>query len=152
MSMKRSLVFAGLLIALSAIPASAVIVARADITYDIESNHAVAIVSFTYQRSSFDGREYQFEVTLQSTSRSISGRINETSFTLIASSTRPPAPPPPDSDPQNQNDNSGCPQYENCNSPIVINLGAGPFRLSGKETPVVFDIDADGRPDRLAWT
>jgi hypothetical protein len=62
-----------------------------------------------------------------------------------------PSPPPPDTDPLNNNDNSSCPQYQNCNSPIVINLGGG-YELSDKNDPVMFDIDADGTPNRLAWT
>lgn len=37
-------------------------------------------------------------------------------------------------------------------SPIVINLADGPWKLSGAEDPVSFDIDADGLPNRITWT
>lgn len=39
-----------------------------------------------------------------------------------------------------------------CVSPIVINLEPGPLRLTGIEDPVLFDINADGELETLAWT
>jgi hypothetical protein len=63
-----------------------------------------------------------------------------------------PPPPPPDPGPINNYDDSGCPQYTNCHSPIVLDLGDGGYQLSTKYDPVVFDIDATGSPIRLAWT
>lgn len=36
-------------------------------------------------------------------------------------------------------------------SPIVIQLAEGPFRLSGPADAVRFDIDADGTADRITW-
>lgn len=37
-------------------------------------------------------------------------------------------------------------------SPIVIDSGRDGFRLTSVEEGVLFDIDADGLPDRVAWT
>ena len=37
-------------------------------------------------------------------------------------------------------------------SPIIVNLSDGPWRLSGADDAVSFDIDADGRPNRITWT
>lgn len=37
-------------------------------------------------------------------------------------------------------------------SPLVINLGPGPFRFSGLGDPVWFDINGDGRLDKIGWT
>lgn len=45
--------------------------------------------------------------------------------------------------------NGGC--DANC-SPILINLAGGPWRLSGADDPVLFDIDADGYANRITWT
>jgi hypothetical protein len=39
---------------------------------------------------------------------------------------------------------------ENC--PVVLDLGQDGFHLSGLDPAVSFDIDADGTPDRIAWT
>ena len=39
---------------------------------------------------------------------------------------------------------------ENC--PVLLDLGLDGFHLSGPDPAVRFDIDADGTPDRLAWT
>ncbi|PYQ29924.1 MAG: hypothetical protein DMF56_09365 [Acidobacteria bacterium] len=39
---------------------------------------------------------------------------------------------------------------ENC--PLIVNLDKGPWRLTGLENPVAFDIDADGNPDTIGWT
>jgi hypothetical protein len=38
------------------------------------------------------------------------------------------------------------------NSPIVVNLERGGYRLTGKESPVLFDIQASGTPIRIGWT
>lgn len=37
-------------------------------------------------------------------------------------------------------------------SPILLNLGAGPYRLSHEDDPVEFDIDGNGAPDRITWS
>lgn len=42
--------------------------------------------------------------------------------------------------------------YDGQCSPIIINLDRGPYRLSGPDDPVTFDIDADGTPNRITWT
>jgi hypothetical protein len=39
---------------------------------------------------------------------------------------------------------------ENC--PVILDLQQDGFHLSGPDPAVRFDIDADGRPDELAWT
>lgn len=39
---------------------------------------------------------------------------------------------------------------ENC--PVVLDLDLDGFHLSGPDPAVHFDIDADGAPDRIAWT
>lgn len=39
-----------------------------------------------------------------------------------------------------------------CNSPLVINVGYGPYRFSGLDAAVAFDLDADGNSDLVAWT
>lgn len=36
--------------------------------------------------------------------------------------------------------------------PIVLNPGGGPWRLTGAEDPVAFDLDADGYAERIGWT
>jgi len=38
------------------------------------------------------------------------------------------------------------------NSPIVINFETGGYRLTGAESPVLFDIAATGIPIRIGWT
>lgn len=59
-------------------------------------------------------------------------------------------PPNPPQDPVDPGDpNGGC--DGDC-SPILINLEDGPWRLSGPADPVHFDINADGRRDRITWT
>ncbi|MGH2548346.1 MAG: hypothetical protein ACRDHN_03100, partial [Thermomicrobiales bacterium] len=37
-------------------------------------------------------------------------------------------------------------------TPIVINLEIGPYRLSGPDAPVSFDLDADGLLEQTTWT
>jgi hypothetical protein len=37
-------------------------------------------------------------------------------------------------------------------SPIVIDMGGGDYPLSGLNDPVLFDINGDGRLDRIGWT
>ena len=46
----------------------------------------------------------------------------------------------------------GTERAEYVGTPLVVNMGSGPWRLSGLDVPVLFDIDADGRADRMAWT
>jgi hypothetical protein len=46
----------------------------------------------------------------------------------------------------------GCGEVVPVNCPLILNLGNGPWRLAGIDDPVLFDIDADGQRDRMAWT
>lgn len=39
---------------------------------------------------------------------------------------------------------------ENC--PVILDLELDGFHLSGADPSIAFDIDADGTPDRIAWT
>lgn len=41
--------------------------------------------------------------------------------------------------------------YWNC-SPIILDIDRNGFRLTGLDEPVLFDIDADGVLDTIAWT
>jgi hypothetical protein len=63
---------------------------------------------------------------------------------------QPPPPPPPGG---GDDRGSGCqyPSGETC-TPIIFNLGNGGYRLTGADNPVVFDINATGRPLRIGWT
>ena len=45
-----------------------------------------------------------------------------------------------------------CPGGAPCSSPIIVNLTNGPYRLSGTDDAVHFDIDADREPNHLTWT
>jgi len=45
-----------------------------------------------------------------------------------------------------------CPGGAPCSSPIIVNLQPGPYRLSGPDDAVEFDIDGDGVPNRITWT
>lgn len=92
------------------------------------------------------------EVT--SSAESITFQMPPRDITLCANFVQNPPPPPPDPghDPNNIVDNSGCPAYQNCNSPIIINMGNGPYQLSGSNQPVSFDIDANGTLNRISWT
>lgn len=38
------------------------------------------------------------------------------------------------------------------NSPIVLNLARGQYRLTGRNDPVMFDIGGTGTPSRIGWT
>ena len=49
-------------------------------------------------------------------------------------------------------DNCGPGNTNPPNSPIVINFGQGDYRLTGKNSPVFFDIAASGRLARIGWT
>ena len=74
--------------------------------------------------------------------------INGTSNRYSSATKCAPAPPPPP--PSDSGDpNGGC--DANC-SPIVINRSNGPWQFSGTGDPVTFDIDANGRLDRITWT
>lgn len=37
-------------------------------------------------------------------------------------------------------------------SPIIIAPHGGKYKLAGADDPVVFDLNSDGRPDRITWT
>lgn len=56
-------------------------------------------------------------------------------------------PPPPIGD-----QCGGNTDFTSACSPIVINFERGPYRLTGAESPVLFDIAATGRPIRIGWT
>jgi hypothetical protein len=46
-----------------------------------------------------------------------------------------------------------CPgDIEKTNCPLIVNTGNAPWRLSGIDNGVLFDIDADGTRDRMGWT
>ena len=49
-----------------------------------------------------------------------------------------------DTPPVEDDEGTGC--------PIVLNPTDGPWRLTGTHDGVLFDIDADGRPERMGWT
>lgn len=53
----------------------------------------------------------------------------------------PPPPDPPEK-----------PEIPEENCPVLLDLEMDGFHLSGPEPAVLFDIDADGDPDRIAWT
>lgn len=46
----------------------------------------------------------------------------------------------------------GTPPVDYVGTPLVVNPDSGPWALSGLDDPVIFDIDADGDADRMAWT
>jgi hypothetical protein len=39
-----------------------------------------------------------------------------------------------------------------CDTPIIINLGNGGYQLSDTSSPVRFDMNADGKPEKMTWT
>ncbi|HYK03530.1 MAG TPA: hypothetical protein VE974_17365 [Thermoanaerobaculia bacterium] len=45
-----------------------------------------------------------------------------------------------------------CTDRQTENSPIVINFAHGPYRLTGAESPVLFDIRATGERVLIGWT
>ena len=45
-----------------------------------------------------------------------------------------------------------CKDEPDCNTPILIDLENDGIHLTGFDDPVWFDIDADGLPNRMAWT
>lgn len=56
-------------------------------------------------------------------------------------------PPPPIGD-----QCGGNTDFTSACSPILINFERGPYRLTGAESPVLFDISASGTPIRIGWT
>lgn len=44
-----------------------------------------------------------------------------------------------------------CPGGAPCSSPILINVGAGAWRIGGLDDVVAFDMNADGSLDHLTW-
>ena len=103
--------------------------------------------------------------SVTSTSRTISGRLDSTSFTLIATYENAP-----DSGgtggtgggPIGPGDGGGPGTQLECipgvdpgcgiTSPIVINLDNGPYELTGTESPVLFDIAGTGTKLTIGWT
>lgn len=79
----------------------------------------------------------------------------EVSSPRVCATSSAPAPKPTcPGDPECPPTGSACqPEDTSCQlSPIVLNLGNGGYDLTGPDNPVVFDLDADGHPDRIAWT
>jgi hypothetical protein len=62
---------------------------------------------------------------------------------------RPPDDPPDDDDPDLA---SGDPSCDGCVSPLLFDRDGNGFHLTSVEDGVLFDIDADGVADRVAWT
>jgi hypothetical protein len=60
----------------------------------------------------------------------------------------PSEPPPPSGTPQTCNNATD----GDCESPILINIGGGAWELSGRNDPVLFDLDASGSPEPVTWT
>jgi hypothetical protein len=60
---------------------------------------------------------------------------------------------PPDTQWQVQKNCDCAPDDVICQgSPILINLGDGPYQLTGLEDAVLFDLNANGRPEPTSWT
>jgi len=86
------------------------------------------------------------------------GASNRMTSGMYCAPPHPPPPPPPtvpDPGP------GGC--IANCDSgtfdtnqagtdPVLLKLGNGPWRLSGLDAPVLFDITNTGRLDTIGWT
>ncbi len=99
-----------------------------------------------------------------STNRTISGTLDSTSFTLIATYDNPPSGGGTGGGgPVGPGDDNGGPgtQLEcipgvdpHCGitSPIVINLDNGTYELTGAESPVLFDIAGTGTKLPIGWT
>ncbi|HJQ35679.1 MAG TPA: hypothetical protein VKB93_00940 [Thermoanaerobaculia bacterium] len=75
----------------------------------------------------------------------IGGDSKEPGGNHVCTESRPILPPPCEYRPE------GC-GVQPADCPLIVNTGNGPWRLSGTDDPVLFDIDADGQRDRLAWT
>jgi hypothetical protein len=113
-----------------------------------DQNAGTTVVVSTGAPSGYQFHGWSGDVT--SSDRSMQVYMNSDK-TVTAWWTSPP-PPPPGSDPINNYDDSYCPPYENCHSPIIVNLGRGGYELSGPGDPVKFDIMATGKPIRIGWT
>ena len=59
-----------------------------------------------------------------------------------------PPPPPHGGPPPGGSPNP----YSWCETPLVVDLDGDGLRLSGPRHPVMFDLTADGEPDRITWT
>jgi hypothetical protein len=46
----------------------------------------------------------------------------------------------------------GCGTIDKENCPLLVNTGNGAWKLTGLDTPVRFDMDADGTRERMGWT
>jgi len=64
-----------------------------------------------------------------------------------------PACPPPPQDPPSEDplpmNGSGCPT---CNSPLLLDLNRDGYHLTSPADGVLFDLDADGVAEQVAWT
>jgi len=58
-------------------------------------------------------------------------------------------PPPTDPDPILAFENPSCPE---CADPIIVDPRHDGFRLTSAKDGVLFDLDADGVPEQVAWT
>jgi uncharacterized repeat protein (TIGR02543 family) len=93
----------------------------------------------------FDG--WSGDVT--SSDLGITVNINGDNVSVFANFSRVPPPPPPP--PETQPGGEIQPPCNPC-TPIVINFADGGYRLTGANDPVLFDIQAIGRPLRIGWT
>jgi hypothetical protein len=65
----------------------------------------------------------------------------------------PPDDPPPDDPPEDDCSALGtCEDWSDPGSPVIIDWNRDGFSLTSAEAGVLFDIDADGQLDRVAWT
>src|SRR5215212_163113 len=84
------------------------------------------------------------------TDGSVSQYRYSSQFCLYGPAPKPVCPGDPSCPPTGT---SCLPEDPDCQlSPIVLNLGYGGYQLTGLRNPVEFDLDADGKPDRIAWT
>jgi hypothetical protein len=49
-------------------------------------------------------------------------------------------------------DGPGCGTIDKENCPLLVNTGNGAWKLTGLDSPVRFDMDGDGTPERMGWT
>jgi hypothetical protein len=92
-----------------------------------------------------EGTEYShcYNATLSATGSH--GSSNRASTGTVCAAPPPPPPPPPPPE-------YSCDDCTTNGTPIVINLGSGPYRLSGIEDSVRFDLDGDGVNESISWT
>jgi hypothetical protein len=67
-------------------------------------------------------------------------------ISAMTSMSPPPQPPPNDTPPPM------CDPWLGCAEPLLLKLGDGPWRMTGLEDPVHFDIFANGHLQTIGWT